>query len=71
MKRRDLLALLGGSLVMLPDIAGAQPAKKTAHVAILWHAANAEEEGPYFQAALEGLRDHGSVEGRCSRLRQD
>jgi hypothetical protein len=56
---------------MLPDIAGAQPAKKTAHVAILWHAANAEEEGPYFQAALEGLRDHGSVEGRCSRLRQD
>ena len=48
-----LLALLGGSLVVLPDIAGAPPAKNTDR-AQFWHAANAEEEGPYFQAVLEG-----------------
>ena len=31
---------------------------------MLWHAANAEEEGPYFRALLQGFKDIGYVEGR-------
>ena len=32
-------------------------------VGVLWHAANAEEEGPYFRALLEGFRELGYVDG--------
>jgi putative ABC transport system substrate-binding protein len=31
---------------------------------MLWHAASAQEEGPYLEAVLEGLRDHGYFDGR-------
>jgi putative ABC transport system substrate-binding protein len=31
---------------------------------MLWHAANAQEEGPYLEAVLQGLRDLGYDEGR-------
>jgi putative tryptophan/tyrosine transport system substrate-binding protein len=33
-------------------------------VGVLWHAANADAEGPYFRALMQGFRDLGYVEGR-------
>ncbi len=64
MNRRDFVGLFGGGIIALPRIANAQPAKKLPRVAILWHAANAHEEGPYLQAVLQGLGDLGYIEGR-------
>ena len=63
MRRRDLIAILGGALVVLPDVGQAQQAKRVPRIAILWHAANANEEGPYLAAVRQGLKDLGYVEG--------
>ena len=48
-------AAIGGSRAAL-----AQPgAAKRARVGVLWHAANIEEETPYYQSLLEGFRQLG------------
>src|SRR5262245_8443596 len=67
MKRRDLFTLLGG-FVTWPRIAGAQQSRRTPRIAIFWHAANAEEEGPYLEAVRQGLRELGYVEGQTMTL---
>jgi putative tryptophan/tyrosine transport system substrate-binding protein len=64
MNRRDVFTLLGGGIVTWPSVARAQQSRRTPRIAILWHAANAEEEGPYLEAVRQGLRDLGYVEGR-------
>jgi putative tryptophan/tyrosine transport system substrate-binding protein len=68
MKRRDLLTLLGGGIVTSARLAEAQQSRRMPRIAILWHAANAEEEGPYLEAVRQGLRDLGYVEGRTMVL---
>jgi len=68
MRRRDLIAILGGVITILPDIGQAQPAKRVPRIAILWHAANAEEEGPYLEAVRQGLKDLGYAEGHTITL---
>jgi hypothetical protein len=64
MRRRDFVAILGGAIVLLPDVGQAQQAKRVPRIAILWHAANADEEGPYLEAVRQGLKEtvprHGS-----------
>ena len=70
MRRRDLIAILGGVIIILPDIGQAQPAKRVPRIAILWHAANAEEEGPYLEAVRQGLKDLGYAEGHTITLEQ-
>jgi putative ABC transport system substrate-binding protein len=61
MRRRDFLLLAGGTIV-LPRYALSQYASipKIGH---LWHAGNAEEEGPYFKALIEGFGRLGYVDG--------
>ena len=67
MRRRDVIALLGGGLASLPRIVHAQSAKP-ARIGVLWHAGNAREEGPYFEALRQGFRELGYEEGRTITL---
>jgi putative tryptophan/tyrosine transport system substrate-binding protein len=55
-------------MLAAPGIARAQPAGKIPTVGYLWHAGNAKEETPYFEALLEGFAKLGYVEGRNIKL---
>lgn len=59
-------ALLAGAVSCLPvaSFAHAQPPRKMPRVGVLWHAANIEEETPYFGSLIEGFRNLGYVDGR-------
>ena len=61
-KRRDFIKLIGGAGVW-PAVTHAQ-VRKPPIVGVLWHAANAEEEGVFFTSLLQGFHDLGYVEGR-------
>jgi len=62
--RRTFLAGTGAVLLAAPLAAEGQPAAKLPRIGVLWHAGNAEEEGPYLRALLEGFKSLGYVEGR-------
>ena len=62
MRRRDLLALLGGAAAVLPLAAEAQQAAKVVRIGYL--AANLAASPHLREAFLQGLRDLGYVEGR-------
>jgi len=64
MRRREFIALLSSSAVAWPLAARTQQAGKLPTIGVLWHAANAEEEGPYFNALADGFRALGYAEGR-------
>src|SRR4051812_16874225 len=64
MKRRELIALLGGAVIALPLAAHAQQSRKMYRIGVLWHGANAEEEAIYLAALRQGLDDFGYVEGQ-------
>jgi putative ABC transport system substrate-binding protein len=68
MRRREFISLLGGALAAAPFIAHAQPGKKIPTVAYLWHAGDAKEEAPYYEALLEGFSRLGYVDGRDFQL---
>lgn len=58
MKKRDaLIALL--ILGVAPFVANAQPAKAIPRIGILWHAASAAEEAPYFGTLIEAFSKLG------------
>jgi putative tryptophan/tyrosine transport system substrate-binding protein len=63
MRRREFITLLGGTVVACPVLARAQSSRNIPHIGILWHAAKAEQEEPYFSAIIGGLRDVGYVDG--------
>jgi putative ABC transport system substrate-binding protein len=63
MRRREFISLLGGTVAVWPVLARAQSSRNIPHIGILWHAANAEQEEPYFSAIINGLRDVGYVDG--------
>ena len=65
MRRREFITLLGGAAATATWSRGA-PAQRAGipTVGVLWHAASAEEEGPYFAALIEGFRALGYVDGR-------
>jgi putative ABC transport system substrate-binding protein len=63
MKRREFITLFGGAAAW-PLVARAQGRGRIPKIGILWHAGNAEEEGPLFTALVEGFRKLGSEEGR-------
>src|SRR4051812_21010818 len=65
--RRKLIVVLGACMLTqsLPPLeALAQQIKKLRRVAILWHAASAAEEGPYFDAVIQGFKELGYVDGQ-------
>ena len=62
MRRRELLALLGGALIARPRIACAQP--RLPRVGILWHGADENDEAIYMGAIRQGLGDFGYVDGK-------
>jgi putative ABC transport system substrate-binding protein len=68
MRRREFIGLLGSALAAAPSITHGQPGKKIPTVAYLWHAGNAKEESPYYEALLEGFSGLGYVDGRDFRL---
>jgi putative tryptophan/tyrosine transport system substrate-binding protein len=68
MRRREFISLLGGALAAARGIAFAQPGKKIPTVAYLWHAGNAKEESPLYEALLEGFSRLGYVDSRDFRL---
>jgi ABC-type uncharacterized transport system substrate-binding protein len=67
MRRREFIALLGGSAghaVLSPRIARAEVNLSKPRVGMLWHAGSADEEALYLTAFRQGLADLGYVEGR-------
>jgi putative tryptophan/tyrosine transport system substrate-binding protein len=66
-KRRHFLKLVGAALAGAPTAALSQN-PKIPTVAYLWHAGNAAEESPYYEALLEGFAKLGYVEGRNIRI---
>src|SRR5262249_31230532 len=60
----DFMTLLGSATAAWPLAAHAQQRSPIPKVGVLWHAANAEEEGPLFKGLLEGFRMLGYVERR-------
>jgi putative tryptophan/tyrosine transport system substrate-binding protein len=68
MRRRDFFSFIGGAMLAVPGFARAQPGGRVPTVGYLWHAGNAKEETPYFEALLEGFAKLGYVEGRNIKL---
>ena len=62
MKRRQFIMLLGGAAAW-PLAANAQYPNRRPRVGVLWHAANADEEEPYFKALVEGFVALSYVDG--------
>src|SRR5262249_8432090 len=65
MYRRTFLA---STILLAASMARAQPVGKIPAVGYLWHAGNAKEEHPYFEALLEGFEKLGYVDGRNIKL---
>ena len=65
-RRKLVFALGAGALTAsLPHLKDhAQPNRKLPRVGILWHAASASEEGPYFDALIQGFKELGYVDGQ-------
>jgi putative ABC transport system substrate-binding protein len=63
LKRREFIMLIGGAAAAWPFVVRAQE-KGIPRVGVLWHAANAEEEGPLLPALVEGLRALGYIDGK-------
>jgi ABC-type uncharacterized transport system substrate-binding protein len=66
--RRKFVSMAAVGLLTAPLAAHAQQKSRIRTIGVLWHAANAEEEGPLFKGLLEGFRNLGYVEGRSIRL---
>jgi putative ABC transport system substrate-binding protein len=64
MRRREFITLFGSTAAMWPCLARAQRRARIPKVGVLWHAANIEEETPYYQSLVEGFRNLGYVDGQ-------
>ena len=64
MRRREFITLIGATTIGYPLAARPQGRGRIQGVGVLWHAANADEEQPYFRILTEGLRELGYIEGR-------
>src|SRR3954468_22558317 len=63
MKRRIFIGSIASLVAGGPFTAYAQR-RPIPTVGVLWHAGSAEEEGPNFQALLEGFKALGYVDGK-------
>jgi putative tryptophan/tyrosine transport system substrate-binding protein len=64
LKRRDFITLLGSAAVTWPLTARGQERGRIPRVGILWHAANATEEGLLFTELVGGFRALGYIDGQ-------
>jgi putative tryptophan/tyrosine transport system substrate-binding protein len=65
MRRREFIRAIAGSAAVWPLAARAQQAPKPRPVVgVLWHAANAEEEGVYLDVLRKAFNDLGYIEGK-------
>src|ERR1700761_5714320 len=67
MQRRDVLALIAGAAAW-PTLAGAQQHRRVPKVGVLWHAADAEGEAPYFGALVEGFERLRHTSGKVELI---
>ncbi len=68
LRRRDFVTLLATAAAVWPLAAHAQDRRRIPRIGVLWHVANAEEEGPLFKGLLDGFKTLGYVEGRNIKL---
>lgn len=64
MKRRKFITLLAGAATTWPLVVSAQERRRIPRVGVLWHAANATEEGTVFTGLVEGFRALGYIDGQ-------
>jgi putative tryptophan/tyrosine transport system substrate-binding protein len=64
MKRRDVLALAMGAAALSPVRSWAQRGTTMPRVGVLWHAANADGEWPYYGSLHEGFEELGYRQGK-------
>jgi putative ABC transport system substrate-binding protein len=67
LRRRELIALLGGGMAW-PLPGRAREAAKVPTIGVLWHAGSPDEEQPFFDALKKGFSELGYVEGQNIRL---
>jgi putative ABC transport system substrate-binding protein len=58
LRRRELMALLGGGIAW-PLPARAREAAKVPMIGVLWHAGSPDEEQPFFDALKNGFSESG------------
>ena len=66
MRRRDFLALAAGAT--LPARSRAQRTTKIPRVGVLWHAADADGEWPYYGCLLDGFEELGYGRGKIELI---
>jgi putative tryptophan/tyrosine transport system substrate-binding protein len=63
--RRKFIVAIGASALAAPLMSFAQqPTGKIPRVGFLWHAASVEEEGPYYEAVIQGFKELGYAHGQ-------
>jgi putative tryptophan/tyrosine transport system substrate-binding protein len=65
MRRRDLIRLIGGGAAW-PVVARAQNRNRIPRIGVLWHAASADGEAPYFDSLIEGFGSLGYTEHKIA-----
>jgi len=67
MKRRDVMALIAGAAAW-PMVVRAQQRRRVPKVGVLWHAADADGEWPYYGCLLEGFEELGYSQGKIELI---
>jgi putative tryptophan/tyrosine transport system substrate-binding protein len=67
MKRRDMMVLIAGAAAW-PMVVRAQQRHPVPKVGVLWHAADADGEWPYYGCLLDGLEELGYRQGKIELI---
>ena len=67
MKRRDVMVLIAGAAAW-PMVVRAQQRHRVPKVGVLWHAADADGEWPYYGCLLEGFEELGYSQGKIELI---
>jgi putative ABC transport system substrate-binding protein len=67
MKRRDVMALIAGAAAW-PVMARAQERRRVPKVGVLWHAADADGEWPYYGCLHDGFEELGYTSGKIELI---
>jgi putative ABC transport system substrate-binding protein len=66
MRRREFIAGAGAAFLAWPRAGYLQAQNRSSRIGVLWHAANADEEAPYFGELARGFRDLGYNDNRIT-----